>query len=276
MLEYWETLTNLKILDWINPFIDVLIVAFLIYSTYKLIDRTRGVIVLRGIVILAISYGLGFFLELNTFIWIFEKFLEVTPIALVILFQNELRRLIMKLGTNRFFAKRDPIPSKTIEILPNVVKYLAKKRRGALIVIVRKTGIRGIVEKGKQLDALLSEELIEGIFEPTNPLHDGALIIEKDRIAAASCYLPLSENIEYSQNLGTRHRSALGLSEETDAIILVVSEENGGISLVTQGKIDYNIPSIEFQNRLENLLLDNQPSNKKNGRFGFKKIFSRN
>jgi len=246
---------------YIIPILDITIVATLIFLLYRLISGTRTIQVLRGLSIIGLAYFVGRFLELDTFLWLFEKGLEVAAIALVVIFQNEIRRIVMKLGENAplisgFMGKRE---RELIEILSPAVHSLSENKTGALIVITRNTALGVIIERGIKLDSIITRELIESVFLPKNPLHDGALIIVDDRIAAAGCLLPLTERTDLSKIFGTRHRAAIGITEETDAVVVVVSEENGKLSIAHEGKLYYDLTQDKFESTLRRFLFESKP-----------------
>ena len=240
---------------YIIPFLDIAIVAFLFYTLYNVIAGTRAVQVLKGVLIIVLAYLLGSFLELNTFVWLFERGLEVAAFALVVIFQAEIRRIIMIVGENTpigsFFSRKE---REILQVIPPTCYSLSKKKIGALIAIVRKTGLRGFIEKGVRIDGLITKELLESIFIPQTPLHDGAVIIVEDRVAAAACLLPLTDRTDLEKIFGTRHRAAIGLTEETDAVVIVVSEENGHISIAHEGKLFYSLTPQKFEETLSRLL----------------------
>ncbi|GMT49601.1 MAG: membrane protein [bacterium] len=236
--------------------LDILIVSFIIYNIYKLIAGTRSVQFLIGILVLAFSYFIATVLDLDTFLWLFNKALWWLPFALVVIFQNELRRMVMKLGekTPLFSDLFRRSEREIMDVLPAAVYNMAKKKTGALIVIVKSTGLIGIIEQGIKLDSILSGELIESIFVPNNPLHDGAVVIVEDRIAAAACLLPLTERRDLEKIFGTRHRAAIGITEESDAVVIVVSEENGKVSIVQGGKLYFDLKREKFESTLVRFL----------------------
>ncbi len=257
-MEIIENIYNNYIVKNLLTFLDIFIVAYLIYVLYKIIAGTRSIQTLKGIIIIILAYLIGKLLKLNTFVWLFEKGLEVAAIALIILFQNELRRIVMKLGENTaiggLFRKSDTEVDETLEIIFPIVYKFSEKQLGALIVFTKATGLRGVMESGIEIDASLSKELIETIFDTRTILHDGAVIISNERIAAAGCLLPLTERMDLEKIFGTRHRAAIGLSEETDAVIVVVSEENGNISIAYEGKLYYGLKPQKFENTLKDFL----------------------
>ena len=248
--------------------IDISIVAFIIYSIYKAISGTRSIQILKGVVIMFIilvgTYFIANLLELNTFLWLYEQALKWSVFAFIVVFQTELRRIVMKLGEktpliSNLFSRQE---QEILDVLPNAVYSMAEKNIGALIVITRNTPLGGIIEKGVQLDSIISKELIESIFVPKNPLHDGAMIISENRISAAACLLPLTERTDLSKIFGTRHRAAIGLSEETDAVIVVVSEENGKVSIPHLGKLYYDLSKDRFISTLSRFLFNSDKINK--------------
>lgn len=224
--------------------IDILIVSYIFYKLIMLIKETRAETLIKGLVLILVIMKVSEFAGLITLYWIIDKTITVGFIALVIIFQPELRRALEHLGRSRFFAKpfimddeeMDNVMSEIVEACVN----LSNEKTGALIVIEQETGLNDYIETGTMLDASISSQLLQNIFVVNTPLHDGAVIIRNDRIAAAACFLPLTENYNLSKQLGTRHRAAIGISENSDAIVIVVSEETGNISLAINGKLTRN------------------------------------
>ncbi len=222
--------------------IDIMIVAYIIYKLMMLIRETRAEQLIRGIIALLIFTAVTKQLNLYTIQWIINNILFYGVVSLLIVFQPELRRGLEYIGRSNFLSK--PIVeikgeqiSKLTGEVSAAVASLARQKIGALIVIERSTGLNEIIESGTRLDADVSSELLINIFIPNTPLHDGAVIIRGDKVRAAACFLPLTENITLSKELGTRHRAALGISERSDAIAIVVSEETGAVSIAESGKI---------------------------------------
>lgn len=222
--------------------IDIMIVAYIIYKLMMLIRETRAEQLIRGIIALLIFTAVTKQLNLYTIQWIINNILFYGVVSLLIVFQPELRRGLEYIGRSNFLSK--PIVeikgeqiSKLTEEVSTAVSSLARQKIGALIVIERSTGLNEIIESGTRLDADVSSELLINIFIPNTPLHDGAVIIRGDKVRAAACFLPLTENITLSKELGTRHRAALGISERSDAIAIIVSEETGAVSIADSGKI---------------------------------------
>jgi len=229
--------------DWRN-ILDVTIIAILIYQGIKLVTRTRASALFKGIAAVLIVTWVAQFMQLNVLSGILEQLLGSGLVVLMILFQPELRKVLEQLGRSRirgagFFGgvRQEEETKRETEEIVAALTNLSRRHIGALIVIERDTGLKDVMATGTMLDAEISAPLIENVFEPNTPLHDGAMILQGDRISAAACILPLSENSAISRELGTRHRAALGISEATDAIVLIVSEETGIISTAREGKL---------------------------------------
>jgi len=238
----------------IRNIIDVLLVWFVFYKLITIIKGTKAVQLLKGIFVILIVRFISEMFGLNTLGWMMEQVLTLGFLAVIIIFQPELRRALEQLGRGRLLSRtvlqEQEEQKRLIEAMRKSVSYMAKRRIGALISIERETGLSEYIETGTALNAEISSELLINIFIPNTPLHDGALIIQKNVIAAAGCYLPLSESPFISKELGTRHRAALGLSEETDAVTIVVSEETGAISITNRGEIMRNLTLDEFEDQL--------------------------
>ncbi|GAA0500532.1 diadenylate cyclase CdaA [Salinibacillus aidingensis] len=221
--------------------VDVTLVWFVLYKLFMLIQGTKAVQLLKGIfVILAIFFGSSL-LGLQTVQWLMWQTMMFGPLAIIILFQPELRRALEQLGRGKFFSRNthseEEEMKESIEAIIKSCKYMGKRRIGALISIERETGMSDYVETGIKINANLTSELLTNIFIPNTPLHDGAVIIKRNEVIAAACYLPLSESPFISKELGTRHRAALGISEVTDALTIIVSEETGAISCTKNGEL---------------------------------------
>ncbi|MGI6365949.1 MAG: diadenylate cyclase CdaA [Bacillota bacterium] len=221
--------------------LDVAIVLFIFYRLYLAIRGTRAVQLLKGLAVLVIFSLISQWAGLNITGWLLNQTLTVGLVALPIIFYPELRRALEHIGRGSLFSKSSflaPVErTHAIDELMRAVLNMAERRVGALIVWEQETGLKDWSESGVKVDAVLTAELLINIFEPNTPLHDGAVILRGDRIRAASCFLPLSENPELQIDLGTRHRAGLGISEQSDAISIIVSEETGAISLAHQGKL---------------------------------------
>jgi len=242
--------SNFRLID----LIDMAVVWFVIYRVLLLIKRTRAVQMLSGLGIIAIAYIVSIWMELFTLNWLLEKFFANLFIIIVVLFQNEIRRGLAHIGRNPFFTGVSAIEeTQVIEEICKVSIALAQKKIGALIVIEREIGLEDYMEVGTKIDSAVNAELINSIFIPTSPIHDGALIIRAGRIMAAGCFLPLTKNPNVDKNLGTRHRAAIGLTEETDAVVIVVSEEYSQVSLVIGGQITADLDMPTLRKTLYNL-----------------------
>ena len=231
--------------------IDILIVAFLFYRLFAMIKGTRAAQMFVGLVFIVIASIIAQWFRLNALNWIIGSLKTVWVILFVILFQPELRALLTHVGQNRLLRALIRVGDGGVlkEIL-GAVEDMSKERRGALIVVERDMGLREYIETGTKLDAAVTKELLETVFTPHSPLHDGAVVIRGDQIAAAGCILPLSETPGLSPVLGTRHRAALGLAEETDACVFVVSEETGAISIAHKGELKWNLDEGQLRSEL--------------------------
>lgn len=262
----WEGFS--KIFSFIEPYIqfpwviqhviDISIVAFVLYKLLLLIRETRAEQVLKGLAILLFATKLSEILQFNTIYWILQNTVTVGVIALLIVFQPELRRALEQIGRGKIFDRsmfiqNDRDPYLIISEIVKAVQNMAKDKTGALIVVENKTGVNDVIETGVKIDGELSGALLENIFVPNTPLHDGAVIIRGDRIAAAGCFLPLTENPNLSKQLGTRHRAALGISENSDAMAIIVSEETGIISVASNGKLTRYLDSKGLKEMLKKI-----------------------
>jgi diadenylate cyclase len=227
----------LEILTW-RDLVDVLAVAIIIYNLLLLIRGTRAVQMVFGLLFIGLVYYTAVIAELPTLQRILENLLIVLPFAVIVLFQQEIRRALADFGRNPLWGltKQQKVVASFSEIVL-AATTLSTRRIGALIVIERLHGLRNYIENGIEIDAVVSYDLLINLFQPDTPLHDGAVIIQDDRIAAGGCFLPLTANPELSKEYGTRHRAALGITEDTDAVVVVVSEERGEISLCFKGSI---------------------------------------
>ncbi len=247
MLERWSHLSVVSV-------IDILVVAVLIYQFLVLIKGTRASQVLVGIGVLAAAFYIARLGELTTLNWLISTALPYAVFAVIVVFQAEIRQALAKLGRRLTLSRSDFAEGETYEDIVLAANLFSQNQTGALIVIERDIGLRTHIESGVPLDARLSYDLLATIFRPSAPLHDGAVIVQKDRIAAAACFLPLSMNPVLSTQLGTRHRAGIGITEETDAVAVIVSEETGAISLAVGGKIERDIDAEQLRLRLGELL----------------------
>jgi uncharacterized protein (TIGR00159 family) len=238
--------------------LDILVVSILIYEVLKLIRGTRGVqMTLGAAVFVALFYG-SRWANLETVSWLVRTTAGYVVFAFIVLFQSDIRRALAHLGRAPFFRYLAEAESaaESVEEIAVAASMLSEKRIGAIIALERQIGLRNYVEGGIPLDAELTYDLLVSIFQPSSPLHDGAVIIQDDRVAAAACFLPLTVNPRLSKELGSRHRAAIGLTEENDSIAIVVSEETGIISVVVDGQIERGLDSDALRARLRSLLLE--------------------
>ena len=234
--------------------VDILLIAILLYYLLKLLKGTRGLQMLIAVLLLLLFYEGARWAQLEMVAWLLTTLLPYFAIALIVLFQPEIRRAFSRLGRNLSLGHLVGLGvAPQYDDLVLAADHFSQNRLGALIVIERDVGLRTYIESGVSLDALLSYDLLISIFRPGTPLHDGAVILQGDRICAAACFLPLSLNPMISNQLGTRHRAAIGVTEESDAVALVVSEETGAISLANAGAIELNLTADRLQERLTEL-----------------------
>ena len=234
----------------LTDIVDILIVAILIYQFLLLIRGRRAVHILFGLGIVAVAYGIATWAKLQVLHSILAALAPFTGIALIVMFQSELRRFLARLGRKPFLGISQLERREAAQEILLAIANLAQRKVGALIVVERKIGLRTFAESGVNIDAAISRDLLCAIFEPGGALHDGAVIIQADRIAAAACFLPLTTNPLLVTEIGTRHRAALGISEESDCLAMIVSEETGRISIAAFGEIEIDVP-LE---RVEHLL----------------------
>ncbi|HTK29403.1 MAG TPA: diadenylate cyclase CdaA [Vicinamibacterales bacterium] len=255
-------------MDWITTFlkrpplgvwdlVDILVVWILIYEVLKLIKGTRAVQMALGGGILVLLFYVSRWGRLETVNWLIRNMVPYIVFAAIVLFQSDIRRALAHLGRApffRWFAKPESA-AESIEELAMAAGMLSSQRIGAIIAIERQIGLRNYIEGGIPLHAVLTYDLLLSIFQPQSPLHDGAVIIQDDRVAAAACFLPLTVNPRLSKELGSRHRAAIGLTEENDAVAIVVSEETGRISVVAEGQIELGLSVDALRARLRSLVL---------------------
>lgn len=240
--------------------VDIMIVSFIVYELLKLIRGTHAVQMGLGIAVLVGMFYLSRGFQLETLNWLIRNVVGYVVFAAIVLMQGDIRRALVHIGRApvfRLFRRLDrpSADDDVVEELMVAVASLSSRRTGALIVVERSIGLRNYIESGIPLDARLTYDLLVSIFQPTSPLHDGAVIVQGDRIAAAACFLPLSINPRLARDLGSRHRAALGVTEENDAVAVVVSEETGNISLVINGEIERALQPDQLRLRLTGLLV---------------------
>ncbi len=241
--------------DIVRTVLDISIVAYVLYRLLLLIRGTRAVQLIKGVTVLLIAWWASSLLNLSAVNFLFDKVSLALVVALPIIFQPELRRALEQLGRGGFF--KGPAPVLAAEDLDRVIRevvraagVLSKNKTGALIVLERESGLKEISETGTAIDGRVSAELLINIFMPHTPLEDGAVLLRGERIVAAGCFLPLSENPDLDRDLGTRHRAAVGLTEDSDALVVVVSEETGSISLANAGKLIRHLDQEGLQEML--------------------------
>ena len=220
--------------------VDIFVITFFFYKFYQILSQTKAVQVIKGLSFFVVLYIIARVARLHTFSWLLDQIAGVIVIAVIILFQPELRRILTKMGQSNWVGiviKKDP---KNLTKMLNAVQNFSILQIGALIVFERAVGLKNIVESGTVINSRISTQLMITLFTYKTTLHDGAVIIKNDQIVAAGCFLPLSDSTQINKDLGTRHRAALGLAEESDAVIVVVSEETGRISLANDGRLFTN------------------------------------
>ena len=249
--------------------LDMLVIAFIIYKTIGFLRESRAGQLVKGLLILFVVYVVANWWELASLQWILSKVMNSVLLAAVVIFQPELRRILENVGKtkfarDRFFDDKESVVSESIDKIGKAAGFMSEKKIGALIVFERITQLGEIVNTGTVIDATPSVSIVNNIFFPKSPLHDGAMIVREGRILAAGCILPLTQNDTLNSQLGTRHRAAIGMSENSDAVVLVVSEETGTISIVEGGKITRNYNSVTAIAELRRLLLADEELQKQN------------
>lgn len=256
----------------ISDILEIIILSYLIYTLIMWVKKTRAWTVFRGIIVIAVFMGFAAIFKLNTILWLFRNMISVGILAVVILFQPELRRALEELGKKNIISdvlirndsiKSDRVNDNTIQELISAATFMSKNKTGALIVIEQNVPLGEYEATGINIDAAVSRQLVENIFEHNTPLHDGAVIIRNNRVVAATCYLPLTGRNDLNKDLGTRHRAAVGISEVSDSMTLVVSEENGQISIAQGGTLYENLDVESLRSRLSSLQSSKNSQNKK-------------
>ena len=260
MFDFFQPFSGFVHIGWMD-IIDIIIVSFVIYKAISLVKETRAQTLLKGIIILLVTMQISGLLQLNTINYILRNVMQVGLLALIILFQPELRRILDKVGrSNLGIFKPDEKFAETgaqdtIKSVTEASKGLSATKTGALIVILRQTKLGEVTTTGTPIDAQVSPQLLENLFFPKSPLHDGAVIIDSGRVVAAGCYLPLTDDVSLSKELGTRHRAGIGISETADCVVVIVSEETGKISLALNGNLTRNLSGESLEKWLEKLLM---------------------
>jgi len=244
----------LYIYDFIRPILDIAVLTFILYKAYDFITKSNSLQLLKSAIIIFLAYGVAELLKLNTILWILRILAPGLVIAFAVIFQPEIRKIFLKIGQSRWFAFGNRSKHTYVDAVLTAAEMLSKERRGMLAVFLRHTKLDNYMQSGTKLNADLSSSLLVTIFGKDTPLHDGACFIQGGKLLAAGCFLPLSEDYNIKKTFGTRHRAALGLSEASDAVVLVVSEETGAISLAYDSKLNYDLNMNELTKILEKLL----------------------
>ena len=248
---FFQNLSTLKI---ITSVLDLLIVWYVLYLLITVFKGTKAIQLLKGIVVIVIGQQLSKMLNLTATSRLFDLVIQWGVLALIVIFQPEIRRALEQLGRGSLFKRYstnlNSDEDKLISSVSKAVQYMAKRRIGALIVFEKETGLQDYIETGIAMNSEISQELLTNVFIPNTPLHDGAMIIQANKIASAACYLPLSDSAKIAKSLGTRHRAAVGISEVSDAFTVVVSEETGSISVTFDGKLRKDISNEAFEELL--------------------------
>jgi diadenylate cyclase len=267
---YWSGwyIPNMKLLD----VIEIIIIAYLVYKLMVWIKNTKAWMLMKGIIVLGSFILIAAILKMNTILWIAEKSINVLATAAIVVFQPELRRALEKLGQKDFWSSVMPFErtttsgrfqEETIDAIVEACYTMSEVKTGALIVVEREIKLTEYQHTGIELDGKVSRQLLVNIFEHNTPLHDGAVIIRGDRIVAATCYLPLSDNMRLSKDLGTRHRAAIGMSEVSDALVIAVSEESGRVSFAMGGHLTRSVSEEQLREKLVQLQDKADTENKK-------------
>src|ERR1043166_6394444 len=237
--------------------LDVGIIAFLVYQVLQMIRGTRAMEMIVGLAVIVLAFAASRALGLFTLNWALDNFLSSIILVIVVIFQSDIRRALTQVGTAPLFGTADRSVQRREDVVEEVaqaVTALAQRKVGGLVVLQREVGLNEYMEIGTRLDARVSRELLESVFMPHSPIHDGALVIHKGRVTAVRCLLPLSTNPNLRKTWGTRHRAALGVTEETDAVAIVVSEQEGTVALVIGGNVTDNIDSARLRLALQDLI----------------------
>ncbi|WP_100406038.1 diadenylate cyclase CdaA [Bacillus solitudinis] len=267
---------DFRVLNYFGQIVDILLVTYVVYKLIMIIRGTKAVQLVKGITVILAVWLLSSFFGLRTLEFIMSQTVTYGLLAIIIIFQPELRRGLEQIGRGKLFSSRsvpeEDLIQKSINSIVKASTYMGKRRIGALMSLERETGMNDYVETGIQMNANLTSELLINTFIPNTPLHDGAVILKENTILAAACYLPLSENPFISKELGTRHRAALGVSEVTDCVTIIVSEETGNISLTKNGELHRDLDEEQLRMLLEKeFLTDTKQTSSSRWQWGGKK-----
>ena len=254
---YWMSMPNITTTD----IVEIAILAFFVYQILLWIKNSKAWFLLKGIIVILVFVLIAVLFEMNTILWLFKSIVSIGITAVVIVFQPELRRALEQLGRKKFLSPllsfdssknaAERFSDKTVNEIVKASYDMGKVKTGALIVIEKELSLAEYERTGIEVDGLVSSQLLNNIFEHNTPLHDGAVIIRENRIVSATCYLPLSDNMELSKALGTRHRAGVGISEVTDSVTIIVSEETGRVSVANLGKLYVNLEPDELKEMLQ-------------------------
>jgi len=247
-----ENLLNLY--SHIKPFLDIAILTFILYKTWDFITRTNSSQILTAIIVIAIAYGIAILLDLDTLLWILNIIAPGLVVAFTVIFQPEIRKLFIRIGQSGWFAFGSRSKHTYVDAVLIAAEMLSSQKRGMLVIFTRHTKLDDIIQTGTKLNADISSSLLMTIFGKDTTLHDGACIVSNGKLVSAGCFLPVSDNYTIKKTFGTRHRAALGVSEVSDAVVLIVSEESGALSLAYDSKLNYDLSTNEIRKILENLL----------------------
>lgn len=258
----------------IYDYFEIFIIAFLMYYILVWVKATRAWLLLRGMIVICVFLLLAFIMDMSTIMWLARNVLSFAVVALIVVLQPELRHALENLGRRNFLPavifsdsnsrEQEIFSEKTINEITKACMEMGKMKTGALIVIEQKESLKDFERTGIEVDAIVSSQLLINIFEHNTPLHDGAVIIRGNRVTSATCYLPLSDNLDLSKELGTRHRAGVGISEVTDSLTVIVSEETGKVSVAYTGELERSLNSDELKERLQ-VILNNKSLEEKSG-----------
>lgn len=256
-MTFLRELTNSLMTVQFKDILDIFVISFVIYKLILLVKETRAEQLLKGFIIVLIIFRISAALNLYTVSWVINKILTVGMVLIIVVFQPELRRAFEKLGRSKTLFSASKIQDEQVkfksEEITSAVASMSRQKVGALIVIERSVGLSDIAETGTAINGLISSELLINIFIPNTPLHDGAVILKDDKIVAAGCFLPLTDDLSLSKELGTRHRAAIGITEKSDAFVIIVSEETGIISVAENGVISRYVDEQALKQTLHNV-----------------------
>lgn len=238
----------------LRPVLDIAVLTFILYKAYDFVSKTNGIQMIKALIVVGIAYGLAVILKLQTLLWLLNLIAPGLIVIFALVFQPEIRKLFLKIGQNSWFAFGNRSKHTFVDAVLIAADMLSSQKRGMLAVFMRQTKMEDIIQTGTKLNADLSSSLLMTIFGKDTTLHDGACFIQGGKLVAAGCFLPVSDNYTIKKTFGTRHRAALGLCEVSDAVVLVVSEETGALSLAYDSKLNYDLSVSEVRKVLENLL----------------------